>query len=238
MSERLEPVLPDAGMTIEELDRDGAILEAVDRVHGSSRAEFIRSALLGSGALLAAFSAPPAADAKTNDVGILNFDLTFEHLQATFYTETERVGTIAKMAKRRAFWAQTLGAHERAHVKILQSVLGAKANPKPSFNFRGATESEESFVRTAVAMEDLTVTLLAGQVPRLANQELVAAVFTLLTVEARHAAWARNIVGAVPVAQPVDDARSLDAVAAVVRRTRFVTSRPETVSSQPPKFTG
>ncbi len=225
-------------MTIEELDRDGAILEAVDRVHGSSRAEFIRTALLGSGALLAAFADPPPAEAQTTDVDILNFDLTFEHLQATFYTETERVGTIAKMEERRAFWAQTLGAHERAHVKILQSVLGQKANKKPSFNFRGATENEDAFVRTAVAMEDLTVTLLAGQAPRLANQELVAAVFTLLTVEARHAAWARNIVGAVPVARPVDQAKSLDAVATVVRRTRFVTSRPATVSARAPRFTG
>ena len=47
-------------------------------------------------------------------------------------------------------------------------------------------------------MEDLTVALLGGVTPRIQDRGLTAALFGLLTVEARHAAWARNIVGATP----------------------------------------
>ena len=228
------------GVTLEELDRDGAILEAIDALYGSTRADFLRSAVIGGGVLLTALAAPPAADARTlSDVGILNFDLRFEHLQATFYTEAERIGTIGRMSREKAFWAQTLGAHERAHVKILQSVLGKKAGKKPTFNFRGATDTEDAFVKTAVAMEDLTVTLLAGQAPRLRSRELVAAVFSLLTVEARHAAWARHIVGVRPVGKAFDGAKSIDEVGRLVDRTRFIASRPRTAArGRGPRFTG
>jgi hypothetical protein len=37
-------------------------------------------------------------------------------------------------------------------VKILKSVLGRNAAARSFFNFRGATESEAAFTRTAVAM--------------------------------------------------------------------------------------
>jgi rubrerythrin len=228
------------GLTLGELDRDGAILEAINCLYGSTRADLLRGAVVGGGALLAALAAPPAADArKLSDVGILNFDLTFEHLQATFYTEAERIGTIRRMNPETSFWAQTLGAHERAHVKILQNVLGNKAVKKPTFNFRGATDTEDEFVRTAVAMEDLTVTLLAGQAPRLESRELVAAVFSLLTVEARHAAWARHIVGVQPVGKAFDEAKSIAEVGRLVARTRFIASRPRTTArKRGPEFTG
>ena len=229
-----------SGLTLEELDRDGALLEAIDGLYGSTRAGFLRSALVGGGALLAALAAPSAANARElGDVGILNFDLTFEHLQATFYTEAERIGTIGRMSREKAFWAQTLGAHERAHVKILQSVLGAKAAKKPTFNFRGATDTEDEFVQTAVAMEDLTVTLLAGQAPRLESRRLVAAVFSLLTVEARHAAWARRIVGAQPVGEAFDEAKSIEEVGRLVDRTNFIAARARTAARRRrPRFTG
>jgi rubrerythrin len=228
------------GVTLGELDRDGAVLEAIDGLYGSTRADFLRSAVVGGSVLLTALAAPPAADARElSDVGILNFDLTFEHLQATFYTEAERIGTIRRMSREKAVWAQTLGAHERAHVKILRSVLGKKAGKKPTFDFRGATDTEDEFVKTAVAMEDLTVTLLAGQAPRLRSRQLVAAVFSLLTVEARHAAWARHIVGVQPVGKAFDEAKSIEEVGRLVDRTRFIASRPRTAASgRRPRFTG
>jgi hypothetical protein len=227
-------------LTLDRLDPEGALLEVVERVQGHSRVEFLRSAAIGSGALLAALASPTAAvAARVDETTILNYALGFEYLQATFYTETERVGTIARMDARKARWARTLGAHERAHVAILKQVLGRKAVRKPSFNFGGVTETEDGFSRTAVAMEDLTVALLTGQTPRVRTPALVAAFFSLLTVEARHAAWARRIAGFRPVGTALDQPKTLAQVDRVIRSTRFIsTLRPRVQARRRPRFTG
>jgi hypothetical protein len=228
-------------LTLGELDRDEALLEAVATLHGDTRAEFLRKAALGSGALLAVLGAPAAAPAASGvtDLQILNFGLRFERLQATFYTEAETMGTIGKMPAPKQRWAEVLGAHERAHVRIFKKILGDKAGKRPFFDFHGVTESDDGFTRTAVAMEDLTVALLAGVTPRVHDRSLTAALFGLLTTEARHAAWARNIVNTTPSARAFDEPRSLDGVRATVARTRFIVARPRmSRRRRSPGFTG
>ena len=51
-------------------------------------------------------------------------------------------------------------------MKIIKQVLGSKAEGRPSFDFGKANETDAAFTKTAVAMEDLTVALLAGVTPR------------------------------------------------------------------------
>ncbi len=229
-------------LTLEELDRDGALQEDIAALYGDSRAGFLRKAVVGGGALLAALAAPPRLAAKTskaNDVKILQYALNFEYLQSTFYTETERAGTVAAMPENKAIWARTLGAHERAHVAIIKQVLGDAAGKKPFFNFRGTTESEDGFTRTAVAMEDLTTALLTGVTPALHSRALVAAAFSLLTVEARHAAWARHLAGVVPVAAAFDEPKPVAEVDRLVASTRFISSlQPKTTAGANPRFVG
>jgi hypothetical protein len=226
-------------LTLEHLDRDGAITEAIADVYGDSRAGFLRKAVFGGGAMIAALAVPaPTVKAKSVDHTILNFDLVFEYLQSTFYTETEQTGTVGRMPERKARWARVLGAHERAHVKILKSVLGTKAVGKPFFDFGGVTESVDGFTKTAVAMEDLTVALLAGQASRIENREVTAAIFSLLTVEARHAAWARRIVRSKPVIDAFDQPKSLSEVDRLVKETNFTRTRPLLIAKQAPQFTG
>lgn len=230
-----------ADLTVEELDRDGAIQEALEAVDGDSRAAFLRKAAVGGAALLGALAAPAPARTERGpalDTAILQYGLMFEYLQSTFYTEAERIGTIASMTPDQARWARVLGAHERAHVRILKRVLGKQAAEKPSFNFRGVTEDAGDFTRTAVAMEDLTVALLSGQLPRVSDRALRAAMFSLLTVEARHAAWARRIVGVQPVADAFDEPKTLGDVDRVVRSTRFIVARPTVTKKVSPLFTG
>ena len=226
-------------LTLDAIDEDGAIAEALDGLYGSSRASFLRGAALGSAALFAGLAAPGAvAASRRGDNHILNFDLVFEYLHSTFYLSAVRVGTVGGMARPKQVWAHTLGAHELAHVHILKSVLGRRAARKPFFNFHGVTEDEAAFTKTAVAMEDLTVALLTGQAARFHDRALTAAVFSLLTVEARHAAWARHIAGYVPVAEAFDRPRTLEQVNRVVRRTRFLAAAPRTRSRRKPRFTG
>jgi hypothetical protein len=213
-------------LTLEDVDRDEALLEAVAALHGDTRAGFLRKAALGSAGVLATLAAPASAAASASDLEILNFGLRFERLQASFYTEAESMGTVAKMAARKQLWARTLGAHERAHVRIIKKILGERAGRRPFFDFHGVTETDDSFTRTAVAMEDLTVALLTGITPRMHDRALVAALFGLLTTEARHAAWARNIVRTTPAANAFDEPRTVDAVGTLVGRTRFIASAP------------
>lgn len=227
-------------LTLEALDRDGALQEALTGILGGTRAEFLRRAALGSAALLGALAAPAQAGGggKARDLAILNYGLAFEYLQSGFYTEADTVGTIERMESDRETWARTLGAHERAHVRILKDVLGKSAAPKPFFDYRGVTEDADAFTRTAVAMEDLTVALLGGQAPRVSDKGLRAAFFSLLTVEARHAAWARRIVGARPVGPPLDQPKTLAEVDKVVLSTRFIVDRPAMSGRRSPAFTG
>jgi hypothetical protein len=225
-------------LTLQSVDRDEALLEAIGELHGTTRASLLRTAALGGAAMLSTLLAPPAASARLTDVKILNFGLRFERLQATFYTQAEELGTIADMSSRKQRWARTLGAHERAHVRILKQVLGPKAGPRPSFDFGEDNETDAAFTRTAVAMEDLTVALLTGIVPQIQDRGITAALLGLLTVEARHAAWARNITGANPVPAAFDEPRTLASVDGTLARTRFIVKRPRTTAKRRPRFTG
>jgi hypothetical protein len=227
-------------LTLGDIDQDGALLEGIAEVYGSSRADFLRGAALGSAALLIGLGDPSPAGAATKrtDVRILNFDLVFEFLQSSFYLRAVRDRTVARMSAEKQRWAHVLGQHELAHVAILKQVLGKRAVKKPFFNFRGVTESEGAFIRTAVAMEDLTVALLTGQAPRFSDRALTSAVFSLLTTEARHAAWARRLAGFQPVARAFDEPKSLNEVSRVVRSTRFIAARPRTEQRRKPRYTG
>ncbi len=226
------------GLTLGALDRDEALSDALAQLFGSTRAGFLRTAALGSAGMLAGLVAPPGADAAVTDVDILQFGLRFERLQATFYTQAEELGTIATMSNVKQKWARTLGAHERAHVRILKQVLGPKAEPRPFFDFGKDNETDEGFTRTAVAMEDLTVALLTGVMPQVRDRGLAAALLGLMTVEARHAAWARHIVGAAPVARAFDEARTLRSVQGAIGRTRFIKAQPKKSSRRRPRFIG
>jgi hypothetical protein len=226
-------------LTLEQLDRDEALLESIAILQGETRAELLRKAAIGSAAVLTVLALPAPASAAVGDVDILNFGLRFERLQATFYTEADSVGTVGRMAPPKQRWAEVLGAHERAHVRIIKKILGDRAGKRPFFDYHGVTESEDGFTRTAVAMEDLTVALLAGVTPQVHDRKLTAALFGLLTTEARHAAWARNIVKTTPAARAFDEPQSLDNVRAAVASTRFIVARPRmTRRHRGPRFTG
>ena len=226
-------------LTLELLDRDEALMESIAVLQGDTRAELLRKAVVGGAAMLATLAAPAPASAAVSDVEILNFGLRFERLQATFYTEADEFGTVRKMPAAKQRWAEVLGAHERSHVRIIKRILGRKAGKRPFFDFHGVTETDDGFTRTAVAMEDLTVALLAGVTPRMHDRRLTAALFGLLTTEERHAAWARHIVNTTPSARSFDEPRSLDGVRATVARTRFIAAPPRmTRQKGRPRFTG
>jgi Ferritin-like domain len=223
-------------LRLDTLDQDGALQEAVGRVWGGSRGDLFRSAAVGGATLLGALALPAPGRAATNDVDILNYALTLEYLQASFYTETERIGALRTVAARRA--ARVLGSVERAHVRALRKVLGRSAVRRPFFNFQGTTEAEQRFLKTAVAFEDLAVAAYKGQAPLIDSKEVLAAAVSIHSVEARHAAWMRHLFGIVPANHAFDDAASRPAILEIVASTRFIASTPTTTGQGEPRFTG
>ncbi len=182
---------------LELVDVDGAVREAEDHVAGDTRAAFFRKAavgggtLIGSGVLLSGFPMlAEAAPSKKQDVAILNYALTLEYLEAAFYNEA-----LAKAGTRGALLAATkiIAKHENAHVTFLKKTLGSKAKKKPKFDFGGATSDPAAFLKTAVVLEDTGVTAYSGQATRIKQAAVVKAAVSILTVEARHAAYLRGL---------------------------------------------
>ena len=222
---------PDLG----ELDVDGALAEAL------SRTPLTRTRLLqagaGIGAVVAALAAAESAEAAfaSSDVSILNYALTLEYLQASFYTEAERVGALRGRARHAA---RIVGAVERAHVAALQKALGKAAIGRPRFNFQGTTEDGTKFLKTAVAFEDLAVAAYKGQAPLIKSDALLAAAVSIHSVEARHAAWMRHLFGITPAATAFDQPESRPEIERIVQSTHFVATPTKTTGKGAPRYTG
>jgi hypothetical protein len=226
-----------SNLTLEAVDRSGAIAEAFDQLTGGTRADFFRKAVLGGAALTAALETPALAAPRNtaNDVAILRFDLNLEYLQAAMYSEAERLGEVRPQTLE---WSRVVGANERGHVQAIRALLGRDAFKSPSFNFRGVTEDDRVFTETAVAFEDLTAALLKTQATQVDSRRLLAAIASLHSVEARHAAWIRHIAGIVPAADAFDEPTSKAKVVRLVDSTNFVTRTPRTKGRREPRYTG
>jgi hypothetical protein len=224
------------GIPIETLDRDGALAEAAERLERTSRGEFLRRAGAAS-VLVGGLTLPGIARAAqaSRDRAILNYALALEYLQAAFYTEAERLDSLSGPFREQA---RVVGAHERAHVAALQDLLGSAAIKQPRFNFRGVTEDQAQFRRTAVAFEDLGVAAYKGAAPGIQDPALLAAAIRLHSVEARHAAWIRHLAGALPAPDAFDEPKSRDAVLDLVASTEFIVESPTTRASDEPRYTG
>jgi len=224
-------------LDIEAVDRDGALRETAAGVPGETRKDFLLATLAGGGAALAALVlAEPGRAASKSDVAILNYALTLEYLQAAFYTEAERRKALRTPLVRQT--TRVLGAVERAHVDALQDALGAAAVARPSFDFRGTTEDEDAFIKTAVAFEDLGTAAYKGQAHRLESPALLMAAVSIHSVEARHAAWIRYLAGAPPASSALDEAKSMAETRRLVASTGFIVAKLSTQSQEEPRFTG
>jgi Ferritin-like domain len=219
------------------VDRDGALRETRSRAEARmSRLGLLGLGISGAGALL--FARTPAARAAAvpaSDVDILNYALVLEYLQASFYTEAERSGALTGKT---AQAARVVGATERAHVKAFLDLLGSKAVKRPTFNFQGVTEAQRPFLKTAVGFEDLAVAAYKGQATKLQSNAVLAAAVGIHSVEARHAAWMRELFGITPAVKAFDPAASRLQINRIVSRTHFIVAKPKMKVRRKPKFTG
>jgi len=212
--------------TLEEVDVDGAIREAADRVDPHTRASFLRKAGIGAGAVLVgggvAAMLPSIAQAgvPASDVAILNFALTLEYLEAGFYAEARADAGVFKGDTRN--FVDVVAKHEAAHVAFLKKALGTAAVKRPSFDFKGVTKNQALFEKTAQTLEDTGVAAYSGQGGNIKTKSILAAAVSILTVEARHAAWMRHIRQQAPAPAAFDGPKTKAQILKAVKGTGFI----------------
>lgn len=179
---------------------------------GDSPARYSRAALFsGSLAVLGALggSAFGAAElaassgsrpSPAQDQAILNLALLSARLQAAFYAQAlNKAGLTGEEHQ----FASVVGSQERAHVKLLAGALGSQANTSQRFHFGDAVTDRKKFLATAATIESTSLGVYNGQAVNLTPQALAAAA-RIVSVEARHAAWARALSGKDPAPAAVD----------------------------------
>jgi len=189
-----------------------------------SRASFLRGATLGGGVAAAGFvlagrpDHAESAGSAARDADILTFVLQLEHLQSAFYGEAFDKGSIVGEARE---LARVVGGHERAHVKFIEDKLGSAAPRPPRFDFGSATSDVAAFFEAGRRIEDIGVRAYNAQAPNLTVAALGAAA-KIVSVEARHAAWIRDLAGVDPAPDAAEPVLTAEQVQAALRDTGFI----------------
>jgi hypothetical protein len=227
--------------TLAELDRDGAIAEAASRVDGHTRAAFLGKvgALVGGTAAAGMLAPSVSLGAAKGDVAILNYALTLEYLEAAFYKQANDKGALSGEAKR---FAKITGDHEAQHVTALKKALGSAAVKTPTFDFKGSTGDQATFLKTAMTLEDAGVKAYLGQAGAIKNKDYLSAAASILTVEARHASWVANILKVSPAPEAFQSSADMPTILAAVKGTGFIpalsSASPSSGASGTPSVTG
>lgn len=162
----------------------------------------IAMAALGSPALGKLVAAQQ--DEFEDDVAVLNYALTLEHLEYAFYRDALDafgedgfgVGPFDESVFERL---AEIRDHEQAHVETLTSViedLGGEPVEEAEYDF-GYTDVA-SFLATAQVLENTGVAAYDGAGSSLSNEDLLTAAGTIVAVEARHAAYLNLLNGVIP----------------------------------------
>lgn len=178
-------------------------------VHGMSRGAFITRGALAAGAvygiaLVGPFVRQALAQAGGGDVGILNFALTLEYLESTFYKEAQRKVKLSGDTRR---LAKLIGGDEDQHVAALtMAIKGAGGKPVRAPRFSFPFSDEAGFLKLAQTLEDTGVGAYDGAAPQISSRDVLASAGAIVQVEARHAAAIRLANGAPPAPTAFDKA--------------------------------
>lgn len=171
-----------------------AAVEIAEDSGDLSRSDVILKGALAAGAVYGTFMVGPyvrkaLAMTGSSDVDILNFALTLEYLESTFYKEAK---TRAKASGELKSLISLLAEDEKQHVEALTATikkLGGKPVAEPKFDFPYKNTAE--FLKLAQTFEDTGVSAYNGAGPMIKSKEVLGAAGSIVQVEARHAAAIR-----------------------------------------------
>ena len=130
----------------------------------------------------------------SGDVGILNYALALEQLEAEFYARAVDAKPSGLDAGAMSI-LDDLRKHEAVHREFFFTALGNDAIPRLSFDFSSVDfTSGDSVLETARTIEDLGVSAFNGAGQLLTNPDFLAVAGKIVSVEARHAAAIRDLL--------------------------------------------
>ena len=180
----------------------------------SRRAALRQTGRIGLGAAIAAipFIRPGRAQAQSSDgdFGILNYALTLEYLERSFYRQANETGLIPTSA---APLFDKIQSDEEKHVDFLAGAITAAGGTPvdyedSDFTFDDFLGDFGSIATLAQGLEDTGVRAYKGQAAAIMNKAYLTAALQIHSVEARHAAAIRALMaspagkGWIPLAQP------------------------------------
>lgn len=126
------------------------------------------------------------------DLGIVNYALTLEYLEAAFYADVAKSGLFkgAELALIKQF-----GANEQAHVGALEQTAAKLGKPAAEPKTEFPLDDAKSVVALAATVENVGAAAYLGQAALIESEEVLAAALSIHTVEARHAAVLNMLVG-------------------------------------------
>ncbi|HET7092221.1 MAG TPA: ferritin-like domain-containing protein [Thermomicrobiales bacterium] len=177
----------------------------------------------GNDRVMAQTGTPAAMAAPfANDVDVLNYALTLEHLEATFYRDG-----LAKFADQDFLnlglqtsvrdYISRIGQDEADHVATLTQVIGQLGGePVEAAAYDFGYADLAGFLETAMAIENTGVAAYTGAAHYLIDDDqLLTAALTIHGVEARHAAYLNILNGASPFPAAVDAPKTPSEVLAI-----------------------
>ncbi|MBA3827892.1 MAG: ferritin-like domain-containing protein [Taibaiella sp.] len=171
-------------------------------VKNFSRRNFFQMAggLAGAGMLFAACSkssdttGPTSFTLTNNDTGILNYAYALEQLEAAFYIQV--IATpYSGMSGGEKTLLTAVRDHEVAHREFFKAALSSSAIGSLTVDFSIIDfTSRTSVLSTAMAFEDLGVSAYNGAGPLFQSPTYLGLAGKIVSVEARHAAYLRDLV--------------------------------------------
>lgn len=215
-------------------------VEEMGKGYDVSRRRFFQLAggIAGAGVLLSAChrTGPTDVYIGSGDTALLNYIYILQQVEAAFYIQAVTTNYYS-MSRDELILFTDMRDQEVAHREYLKFLLGTNAIAPINIAFSSVTFADRASVLTSGAqLEDLVVSGLIGAVPLFSNLEYIRTFAKMVSVEARHSAYLRDVhqyntfadttvVGANGIGSSASPSSILETVRSKYILTRFDTSK-------------